>query len=130
MGEDIHIVGSGVTELFIDTFTGEDLEPAKGDLSIGPGFHDIGSIAQDDMEVVGKNGVGEDIDPEDGGEFLDPLSDPFFSVGEVFSGDLVEPAEVCASDASLNDVEDRNLQWGKNLTSFRSRHSKLLRAAP
>jgi hypothetical protein len=76
------------------------------------------------MEVVGKNGVGEDIDPEDGGEFLDPLSDPFFSVGEVFSGDIIEPAEVSASDASLNDVEDRNLQWGKNLTSFRSRHSK------
>ena len=45
VGEDIHIVGGGVAELFIDTFTGENLKPAEGDLSIGPGFDDIGSIS-------------------------------------------------------------------------------------
>jgi hypothetical protein len=86
-------------------------------LAIGPCFHYIGTISENDVEVIGHNGVGEYIDPEYGGEFLDSLPNPFFSVGKIFPGYLVGSTEVSPTDTSLDNVEDRNFLWCKDLGS-------------
>jgi hypothetical protein len=108
--------------LFIDSFAWENLQPAQCHLAIGPGFHHIGPIPEYDMQVVGHDGVGEHIDAEDGGEFLDPLSNPFLSIGKIFSSDFIDPAEVSAPHAPLHHVQNRNFVGRKDFRTFGSRH--------
>jgi hypothetical protein len=74
------------------------------------------------MQVVGHDGVGEHIDAEDGGEFLDPLSNPFLSIGKIFSSDFIDPAEVSAPHAPLHHVQNRNFVGRKDFRTFGSRH--------
>jgi hypothetical protein len=103
--------------LFIDPFAWKDLQPAQRYLAIGPCFHYIGAITENDVEMVRHDGVGEYIDPKDGGEFLDSLPNPFFSVGKIFSSYLVGSTKVSPTDTSLDNVEDRNFLWCKDFGS-------------
>ncbi len=74
------------------------------------------------MQVVGHDGVGEHIDAEDGGEFVDPLSNPFLSVGKILSGYFIDTAQVSPPHTPLHHVQDGNFVGCKDLRSFRSRH--------
>jgi hypothetical protein len=53
--------------LFIDPFARKDLQPTQGYLAIGPCFHYIRAIPENDVEVVRHDGVGKNVDPEYGG---------------------------------------------------------------
>jgi hypothetical protein len=59
--------GSRISELFIDPFARKDLQPTQGYLAIGPCFHYIRAIPENDVEVVRHDGVGKNVDPEYGG---------------------------------------------------------------
>jgi len=111
----IHIAGGGISKLLFDPFAWKYLQPAQGHLPIRPSRHDIGPIPQHDVQVIGKDGVRKDIDPEDGGQLFDSLSDPFFSVGKILPRNGIDPAEVRSTDAPLHNVQDGNLEWQKNL---------------
>ena len=43
-------------------------EPADGDIPIGPGGDEAGEDTEDEVVVVMKDGVGTDLDGEDGGK--------------------------------------------------------------
>jgi hypothetical protein len=110
--------------LFVDPFSREYLQPTQCHLAIGPRFDHIGPIPENDMEVVGHDGVGEHIDAEDGGEFLDPLSNPFLSVGKILAGDLIEPAQLGPPHAPLHHEQDGYFVGGKDFRTFWSRYKQ------
>ena len=78
------------------------------------------------MEVVGHDGVGEDIDSEDGGEDFESSSDPFPSGFVVFPGNGVFSSEISPSDTSLDGVDDTDLIGGKLFGPGSSGHSSFL----
>jgi hypothetical protein len=95
--------------LIFDPFTRENLKPTQSDLLIRPSLGDVGSIAQNNVQVIGEDGVRQNIDGEDGGKFFDSLSNPLFAVGVIFSREIVDAAQECPANASLTDVQNRNL---------------------
>ena len=62
--------------MFFKAFAGKELEPALGDLPVGPRFDDIGSRPQNQMHVIGQDGVRKDINAKDGGEYFESTSNP------------------------------------------------------
>jgi len=80
--------------------------PAGGDFSIGPGGGDIGAEAENVVEMGIHDGIGDDIDGEDGGEEAQPVENPDFTVREVAAGYGVEAAEKGAADAAGVAVVD------------------------
>jgi hypothetical protein len=54
--------------------------------------------------MIRDNRIGENINGEDGGQFFDPLSDPFFSVGVIVPRELIDSAEEGPTNASLDNM--------------------------
>jgi hypothetical protein len=61
------------------------------------------------MHVVGKDGIGQDIHPEDGGDALKPFTDPFPTKLIVFAGEWVFSGQKGTSDTALDAVDDADL---------------------
>jgi hypothetical protein len=99
--------------LLIDPFPWKNLQPAERNLSIGPSGNHIRPVSKDHMQVVGENGIGKYINPKDRRQFLNPLSNPFFSVGIVFPGNAINSTQVCPAYASLRAMQDGNFLWAK-----------------
>ena len=99
---------------------GAEREPAASDFVVGPGLGDIGACAQDEVVVVIEDGVVEDVDGEDGGEELETVLEPGFTVGEVATGGRVEAAEEGAADAAAEAMVDAD---GIVLDEFAARKS-------
>jgi hypothetical protein len=55
-----------ISEEFIDPLAWKDTQPSSGDFVVGPLGNDIRAIAQDEMQMIGEDGISENIDPEDG----------------------------------------------------------------
>ena len=77
---------------------GVDGGPALRDLACRPGLGAVGAVADDQMEVVAQDGVGEDIDGEDARHTLQvPLQTLFAMV-------VLIAAEEGAAHASAQEV--------------------------
>jgi hypothetical protein len=61
------------------------------------------------MHVVGKDGIGQDIHPEDGGDALKPFTDPFPTELIVFPAYRVFASQESATHAALNAMYNTNL---------------------
>ena len=99
-----------------------EFEPAESDFLVGPGLDDVGSGPENQVEVVGHDGVGEDIDSEDRGEDFESPSDPFPSRFVVFPGNGIFSREISSSDASLDGMDNADLIGGKLFGSGSSGH--------
>jgi len=58
------------------------------------------------VEVICHDGVGADIDGEDGGEMAQPVEKQGFTVREVVMSDRIETTEESAADTSAETVKD------------------------
>jgi len=81
-------------------FLGIEGKPTGSYLVIGPGGGEIGAEAEDVMEMGIHDGVGADIDGEDGSEELESTDNQSFTVREIASCDGVTAAEERTSDAA------------------------------
>jgi hypothetical protein len=54
-----------ISELFLDPFAGENLQPPECDLSIRPSGNNIRPGSQHNVQVIRQNSVSQNIDPED-----------------------------------------------------------------
>jgi hypothetical protein len=79
---------------------GREGNPAGSDFQIGPGCGDIGAQAENIVEMRVHDGIGTDIDGEDGGEEAQPVDNQGFTVREVSTGYGIEAAEKGAADAA------------------------------
>jgi hypothetical protein len=61
---------------------------------------EIGTNAQDEMDMVAHDGITADIDREDRGKLLEPLADPFLAVLVIMPGFDVEPTKERPANAS------------------------------
>ena len=89
----------------------EEGEPTGGDFPIGPGGDEVGAKAQDGMVVIHHDGVGADLDGENGGEIAQAAGDPDFTVGKIAAREGVESIEESAADASAEAVIDTFLSF-------------------
>jgi hypothetical protein len=77
------------------------------------------------MHVVGKDGIGQDIHPEDGGDALKPFTDPFPTKLVVFPAYRVLASQKRTTYASLHAMYDTHFirikqfstQWSRHLVS-------------
>ena len=92
-------------------------------LEIGPVGDDIGTSTNDNVHMIGEDGVGQDIDPEDGGESFHAAADPFPAVFEVFAGNGIEPGQVGPSDASLDQMDNADRIGIKLFGTWNTGHS-------
>jgi hypothetical protein len=74
------------------------------------------------MDMVGHDGVGEDIDSEDGGEEFQSFSDPIATVFEGFPGDRIIPSQEGPSNTSLDTVSDGDIGMVEGIGPFCSWH--------
>ncbi len=70
---------------------------------------EIGTNAQDEMDMVAHDGTTADIDREDRGKLLEPLADPFLAVLVIMSGFDVEPTKERPTNASRDAMIAPNL---------------------
>ena len=61
---------------------------------------EIGTNAQDEMDMVAHDGITADIDRADRGKLLEPLADPLLVVLVIMSGFDVEPTKERPANAS------------------------------
>ena len=74
------------------------------------------------MEVIGKDGILEDVDTEDRGEGLQALANPFSSVGVVFLGKLIEASQKGATDTAMVAMNKADFVADELLTAERAGH--------
>jgi hypothetical protein len=74
------------------------------------------------MEVVAHDGIAEDINPKDPGEFFESVADPFFPVGIVFARPPVLATEVGAPDTPIDEMKYLHFRSSTDLGSIESRH--------
>ena len=97
--------------------------PASGDLFVRPGGHDIGPVAEDDMEVTAQHGKADDVNPELGGQEFQPMLDPDFSMFEVLAGQRIDAAQEAPAHTAIDAVEDGNLVRTKLIRASDSGHA-------
>ena len=83
---------------------------------------EIGTNAQDEMDMVAHDGITADIDREDRGKLLEPLADPFLAVLVIMSGFDVEPTKERPANASRDAMIDPNLVGRHDLRARVSWH--------
>jgi hypothetical protein len=77
------------------------------------------------MHVVGKDGIGQDIHPEDGGDALKPFTDPFPTELVVFPAYRVLARQKRTTNAALHAMYNTDIirikqfstQWSRHLVS-------------
>jgi len=102
---DLHI-GRGFELVLLVVIVREECQPAGSDFEVRPGGGDIGAGTEDEVEVVSHDGVGADIDGEDGGEMAQPVEQQGFTVREVAMSDRIEATEESAADTPAEAVID------------------------
>jgi hypothetical protein len=112
-----------LSEKFIDSLARENAQPPACDLFIGPLGHDIGAGAEDDVHMVGEDGIGQDIDPEDRGEALESCPDPFAAGLVILSRYGVETCQEGTADTALDAVHDTDFVGIEQFGPQGSRHS-------
>ncbi len=83
---------------------------------------EIGTNAQDEMDMVAHDGIAAELDREDRSELLEPLADPFLAVLVIMSGFDVEPTKERPANASRDAMIDPNLVGRHDLSARVSRH--------
>jgi hypothetical protein len=73
----------GIPEEFIDPLAWKDTQPSPSDFVVGPLGNNIRAIAQDDVQMIGENRIGEDIDPEDRSKAFQTGPNPFSAVAVI-----------------------------------------------
>ena len=122
--ERLDVVFGGLAKVFFEAAAGEKLEPALGDLPVGPRGDDVGAVAEDQVHVVGEDGIGQDVDAEYGCENLEPASYPFASRLEVPAAGGVFSGQIGLPHAALDGVDDTDFPGIKYLTSRGPWHGK------
>ncbi len=74
------------------------------------------------MQMVGKNGVFENVDSEDRSEGFEALPDPLFSVGVVFTGKLIDTGEPSSADTTMVAMDKADFVRDELLTAGRAGH--------
>jgi hypothetical protein len=74
------------------------------------------------MQVVGKNGVFEDVDSEDRSEGFEALPDPLSSVGVVFAGQLIDTGEPSSANTTMMAMDKADFVRDELLTAGRAGH--------
>ena len=87
---------------------------------------EIGTNAQDEMDMVAHDGITADIDREDRGKVLEPLADPFLAMLVIMSGFDVEPTKERPANASRDAMIDTNLVGRHDLRARVSRHRDII----
>jgi hypothetical protein len=67
---------------------------------------EIGTNAQDEMDMVAHDSIAADIDREDRGKVLEPLADPLLAVLVIMPGFDVEPKKERPANASRDAMID------------------------
>jgi hypothetical protein len=93
-------------EELIDPLAWKQAKPSLGDLLIGPSGDYIRTRAQDDVHVIGEDGIGQHIDPKDGGKAFQPFTDPLPTELVVSPRDWVLASQKGTSDTALDAVDD------------------------
>jgi hypothetical protein len=73
---------------------------------VRPSGDNIGSVADDQMEVIVHDGIGKDVDAKSRGERFESSTDPFTTEGIVLTGMGIDTGEEGSSDATLDDMHD------------------------
>jgi len=71
-----------------------------------PGGNHVGSRAEDEMKVVGKNRKAQQIDTEGRGELAKIWFDPYFPMIKILAGDKIVTHQEAASHGPVVNVSD------------------------
>ena len=113
--------GIGSSPLFVAPF-GEYVPPAAGHVVIRPASHDIGAIADDDVNVIAHDRKTENIDGEIPGQKFQAALNPFLAVVEAFSRDNIGAAQKGAPHAAIDAVIDADFGRIEHEHSGNARH--------
>jgi hypothetical protein len=81
------------------------------------------------MQVIGKDGIFQDIDSIDGGEGFETLPDPFPSMGVVFPGEFIDSGEKGSADTAMGAVDDTDFVVDELLATGRAGHGGFLQVS-
>jgi hypothetical protein len=102
----------------------KQVPPSPGNIEVSPGFHNIGTCSDDNVQMVAEHSETQDVQSEDGGQFFKSLTNPFFSMGEVFTGFLIVTAQMRSADTTVDQVKDLYFLSGAYLGSIESWHGQ------
>jgi hypothetical protein len=120
----IDTASGGLSEEFIDSLARENAQPPACDLFIGPLGHDIGAGAEDDVHMVGEDGIGQYIDPEDRGQAFQSNPDPLTAGFVILSRDRIQACQKGTADTALDAVDDTDFVGIEQFGPQGSRHSE------
>jgi hypothetical protein len=81
-------------------------QPPLGDFMIGPSRDHIRASAQDDVHVIGQDGIGQHIEPKNRGEALQSLPDPFSAEVVIFACESIFAGQKSTPHTALDAVDD------------------------
>jgi hypothetical protein len=94
-------------------------------LFIAPRGNDIGAIADNDVDVVGHDGVGQNIQTITGRDFFHALLYPSTTVFEGLASERVLSTQPSTSHGALHAVINPNFMGIKKIASILSSHERI-----
>jgi hypothetical protein len=101
-------------------------QPTASDGVVIPRSDHIWPRSQYQMQMIGHQGKGEEINPHVGSQLLQFALDPKFSVIKVFFGYGIETQEIATSYSARHNVHDGNFRRIKDLCASESSHDMTL----
>jgi hypothetical protein len=95
-----------IAKEFIDPLAWKDAQPSPSHFVVGPLGNDIGAIAQDDVQVIGENGIGEDIDPKNRSQSFQTGPDPLSAGGVISTCERIIPSQKSTANTALDAVDN------------------------
>jgi hypothetical protein len=102
----------------------KDTQPSSGNFVVGPLRNHIRAIAQNDMQVIGENRIGEDVDPEDGGKAFHTGPNPFSARRVISTCERIISSEKGTTNTTLNAVNDADFVGIEQFSTQWSWHDK------
>ena len=87
-----------------------------------PGGHDIGPIAEDEMEVIRHDGETQHVDAELTGQQGEPLFEPELAVAVILAGERIVAAEKSAPHAAVDTMKRRDFRRIEDIRPSQPRH--------